>query len=260
MALYRNIAGVNNHGQQMGLTVLAPTLLDRSTLFPPITEVLPGTYDLSTRLTDPEFYAAERERMAQALADATAAKYDWLLSHTLAEVTAAGYYVTADNGSVFKWTDPEHTTSTAYLALQDIQNIENARGTAGTLLLHLQQPALAKDTAGYAGGGSATWGSTSTYSDPIPQVQDLPPVQAGPDGVEFEYSGPSTVIPPTTSTPTTTTTTTATAVKSNLAPLVALGGLVAVAIAGESLTGRKTNILFAGGVGALFYLMVKRNK
>lgn len=270
MALYRNIAGLDNQGQQVGLSILQPTT---STLrFQPISEmdILPGTYNLDRFSQTPEEYAAERERLAQAMADAKAAKYDYLLTTSLSQLTAEGYYVTLDNGSIFKWDDATHYTSRAYLPIQDIQEIENARGNAGTLLLHMQQPALAKDTAGYAGGGSSTWGSTTQYSDPIPEVQDLPPVTESPSGdVKFEYDGPfaiPTVDTPTntttTTTPTTTTTTTTTptTAKSNLAPLVAIGGILAVAIAGDRLAGRRAGLVVVGGVGALFYLMAKRSK
>lgn len=260
MALYRNIAGVNSPGA-VGLTLFTPTTVELS----------PTSATDFRNLLDTKLQTSE-EIYAQIWA-ATNAKYDWLLSHSLAEVTAAGYYVTEDNGSIFQWTDAAHTTSVAYLPIQDIQEVENARGTAGTLLLHLQQPALAKDTAGYAGGASASWaeanpysGTGDVYSTPIPEVQDLPPVISdGAGGVTFEYTGPMAI--PTGTTPTTTTTTTtttpnttATAVKSNIAPLVALTALVAVAIGGDAITGRRTNLIFAGGVGALFYLMAKRSK
>jgi hypothetical protein len=129
----------------------------------------------------------------------------------------------------------------------------------------MQEPALAKDTAGFVGGGSSSTGAVTQYSDPIQEVQDLPPVKTDSTGeVVLEYTGPSIYNPgtttPTTTTPTTTTNTPATAVKSNIAPLVALGGLVAVALGGDALTGRRTNILFAGGVGAFLYFMAKRNK
>lgn len=245
----------------MGLTLLEP-LVDRSGLFAPITDILPGVYTLPNRLEDPEGYAATIAQIEADAANLAATKYDWLLSHSLSEVTASGYFVGIDDGSIFTWLNPEHTSSTVYLALQDIQNIENARGTAGALLLHLQEPALAKDTAGYAGGGSSTWGSTQ-YTDPISEIQDLPPVTANEDGEPvFEYTGPSTLTPTDTSTTPTipsTTTTTAT-IKSNIAPLAAIAAVLAVAVAGDQVIGRRTNMLFVGGVGALFYIMAKRNK
>lgn len=246
MALYRNIAGFIDEGQQLGLTLLIPP-----------TAVLQNTS--GTLLPGPGGFPFPNPAD---IAAAKAAKYDYLLSHSLDELTAAGYYVTTDNGSVFQWTDAAHNTSTAYLPLQDIQEIENSRGTAGALLLHLQQPAIAKDTAGYAGGGSSTGGSVTQYSDPIPDVQDLPPVKTNQNGeAVFEYTGPSTAIPGgSTTTPTKTTTAPAAAVKNNIAPLVALGGLVAVALAGDRLAGRRTNVLFVGGIGAFFYFMAKRTK
>lgn len=259
MALYRNIAGVNGSGA-VGLSLLAPTYA----------QFTPAVVDLSP--TSAEDFRDLLDTKLQTSADIQAQiwaakndKYDYLLNHSFDQVTNEGYYVTTDNGSIFKWTDKAAGNSIAYLGIADIQDIENARGTAGALLLHMQQPALAKDTAGFVGGGSSSTGATIKYSNPIQEVQDLPPVTTDSTGeVVLEYTGPSiynsTPTTTTTTTPTTTTTTPAAAVKSNLAPLVALGGLVAVALGGDALTGRRTNILFAGGVGALLYFMAKRNK
>lgn len=273
MALYRNIAGVNGSGA-VGLTLLSPTMatLKPIDLSPTAAQDFRDLIDL--KLSN----SAEIQAQAWALKNE---RYDYLLSHSFEEVTAAGYFVTLDTGSIFKHTDTAPNTifntgsgdyAIAYLALMDIQDIENERGNAGTLLMHMREPAIAKNTAGYIGGGSFTFGS-ALYTEPIPEVRDLPPVHLGSDGIAaFEYSGPSTVVPTgNTNTTTTTTTTTATtpntttaipaaAVKNNIAPLVALGGLVAVALAGDSLTGRRTNLLFAGGVGAFFYFMAKRSK
>ncbi len=258
MALYRNIAGVNGSGA-VGLTLLSPTY---ATFTPTITDLSPTSATDFRNLLDTKLQTTA-DIQAQIWA-AKNDKYDYLLNHSFEQITNEGYYVTTDNGSIFKWTDKAAGDSVAYLAIQDIQDIENARGTAGTLLLHMQQPALAKDTAGFVGGGSTSTGAVTQYSDPIPAVQDLPPVTTGENGEPvLEYTGPSTInINPTTTTttPTTTTATPAAAVKNNIAPLVALGGLVAVALAGDRLTGRRTNLLFAGGVGAFFYFMAKRNK
>ena len=196
--------------------------------------------------------AAERQWAA------TVAKYDFLLSKSLAELTALGYYITVDNGSVFYYTSADHNTSTAYLPIQDIQEVENARGTAGILLMHFKQPAIAKDTAGYSGGGTSA-GGNPTVTDPIPVVADLPPVvDDGQGGVKFEYTGPG----PTSGVPGGTETPTDNAAlpgagKKDIMPVVAAGGVVALALAGDSVTGRRTNILFAGGLGLLFYLLAK---
>lgn len=251
MALYRNIAGVN--GGAMGLTLLSPQYVELSPTSATDFRNLLDTKLQTSADIQAQIWAAKND------------KYDYLLNHSYDQVTAEGYYVTTDNGSIFKWTDKAAGDSVVYLAIQDIQDIENARGTAGTLLLHMQQPALAKDTAGFVGGGSTSTGAVTQYSDPIPAVQDLPPVTVGEDGEPvLEYTGPSTInLPGTTTTTTTSTTTTATpaaAVKNNIAPLVALGGLVAIALAGDAVTGRRTNLLFAGGVGAFFYFMAKRTK
>lgn len=262
MALYRNIAGFNG-SDAVGLTLLSPVTLGPSTLGPSLNPFNP-TSDTAFR----DLLDTKLENTVEAQARLWALKndrYDYLLSHSLQELTQAGYYVTTDNGSIFQWTDADHYTSIAYLPISDIQDVENARDTAGTLLLHMQQPALAKDTAGFVGGGSTTTGAITQYSDPIPAVQDLPPVTTGSDGeTVLEYTGPSTInttpTTTTTTTPTTTTATPAAAVKNNIAPLVALGGLVAVALAGDTFTGRRANLLFAGGLGAFFYFMAKRTK
>lgn len=257
MGLYRNIAGVNDP-EGMGLTLLSPTY---ATFTPTLTTLSPTSASDFRDLLDTKL-ATTAEIQAQLWAKKNE-RYDYLLSHSFEEVTQAGYYVTTDNGSIFQWTDPSHTTSVAVLPIQDIQEIENERGTAGALLLHMQEPAIAKDTAGYGGGGSASGGSTTQYSDPIGPVQDLPPVIAdGSGGVKFEYTGPISTLPsvttPTTTTTSTTTTPTPTTTKNNIVPLVAIGGLLAVALAGDRILGTRSRLVFVGGVGALFYLMAKR--
>lgn len=109
-------------------------------------------------------------------------RYDYLLSTPLDALTNAGYFVTTDNGSIFKGT-PEYAQ--VYLAIQDTQAIENERGTPGTLLIHMKQPALAKDTAGYEGGSSSTFTDEPPVKTPIPEIQVLPPVIKDDTGVVY---------------------------------------------------------------------------
>lgn len=256
MGLYRNIAGVNEP-DSMGLSLLSPTY---ATFTPTITTLSPTSAADFRDLLDTKLQTSA-DIQAQIWAKKNA-DYDYLMGHTFDEVTAEGYYVTTDNGSIFKWTDKAAGNSVAFLVIQDIQDIENARGTAGALLLHMQEPALAKDTAGFAGGGSTSTGATQMYSDPIQTVQDLPPVITdGSGGVTFEYTGPNTALQNATASTTTTTTTTqtpTTATKNNIVPLIAVGGLLAIALAGDRVLGGRSKLVFVGGVGALFYIMAKR--
>ena len=233
MALYRNIAGFNDDGR-IGLSLYST---------PSLTFIDSGT-SLPSPFTDPAAYQEQQQAVQEATITEMNARYDWLMSHTFDEVTAAGYYVTTDNGSIFQWVDVSHTTSTAYLPLQEIQRIENERGTAGSLLMHLQQPEIAKDTAGFEGGGSATFyqeagvdPETRVVTDPIPDVQTLSPVS--------------------TTTATTSTTTQpglpVATPKNNFLPLALAAGLAAVALVGEPLLKKRRKLVFLGGVGALFY-------
>lgn len=243
MGLYRNIAGFLDTGQ-VGLSLFdlpSITLVDSGGLLP-------------SPFSDPAAAQQQHQDMTAAYEAEMKSEYDYLLTTPLTSLTAAGYYVESD-GSIFYWTDAAHTTSHAYLALDWIQKIENERGTPGALLLHMQQPALAKDTAGYEGGTSGTWyasngvdPTTQVVTDPIPAVQTLPAVQT------------TTTIPVT---PTTTTTTTQTpppaaAVTNNFLPLALIAGLGVVAVAGDKLLHERRKVVFAGGVAALFYLMAKR--
>lgn len=268
MALYRNIAGAND--DRIGLTLYqSPTLTVQPT----------GSSYLLDQMRDREAWQQQMEA-TQATYEATQnSRYDWLMSHSYSEITAAGYYVEM-GGSIFQWTDGSLNSSTVYLSLDWIQKIENERGTAGALLLHMQEPALAKDTAGYAGGSSATWyesggvdPTTEIVTIPISEVQTLPPVVTNPDGsVTFDnelpsngFPAPTTTAPTTTTIPTTTTTTPtslpvdpATALKNNLLPLAAIAGVLFVAVAGDELP--RKNLFFLGGVGALFFFMAKKQQ
>lgn len=244
MALYRNIAGFPDNSR-IGLSLYqAPTL----------TIIDSSSFSLPSPFSDPVAYQEQQQAVQDATTTEINNRYANLMDHTYDENTAAGYYVDTTDGSIFQWTDGAHTTSVAYLPIQDIQRIENAAGTAGALLLHMQQPAIAKDTAGYESGNSTSYltsqgvdPGTQTVSDPIPAVQTLPPVTSTTDGV--------------TTTPTVTTTQTAvptTTPKNNFLPLAILAGLGVVAIAGEPLLHKKRRLVFVGGIGALFYIMAKR--
>lgn len=259
MGLYRNIAGISD--RSMGLSLYdAPTF----------TLDLGGSSILPSPFTDPAAYQEIRDTASENYEAEMNARYDWLMNHSYQEITATGYYVTPDNGSVFQWTDAAHTTSVSHLSLDWIQNIENARGTAGSLLMHMQEPALAKDTAGYESGGSSTWygdPATPTVSEPIPEVVALPPVvPSGDGGVIFDpevvvtnsYPVPGTT-PSDTETPITPLPVDpATAIKNNLLPLATVAGVLVVALGGNELLHKRSKPVFVLGVGALFYLMAKK--
>lgn len=251
MALYRNIAGIgdeyqyNEQGPSMGYAFLQP--IETVTVYPSNNTSFPHSIDDGTVA-------------AQAIS-----RYDWLLSHSTYEISQAGYYVES-NGSIFQWTDAGHTTSVAYLPIQDIQEIENSRGTAGTLLMHLNEPVIAKDTAGYGGGGTASGGSTTQYSNPIDEVANIPPPAGGPNVIndytppiltnplttplngDSSNSGP----PPPSGGPGHLSSTNKTL------PLVALAGLALVAVTGAQVFKKTTNLVFVGSLGLLYYTMNKK--
>ena len=246
MGLYRNIAGFLGNTGQVGLSFYdTPSITFGS-----------GGLSLPSPFNDPVGYQQQLDTAATNYEVAMNAQYDWLMSHTYPEITAAGYYVTPDNGSIFQWTDKAAGNSVAYLPLDWIQKIENGRGTPGALLLHMQEPALAKDTAGYEGGSSASWlgvePGTNTVTDPIPAVQTLSPVQPTPTTTT------TTPVSPTATTTTTQTLPSAAAITNNFLPLALIAGLGVVAVAGDQLLHERRKVVFAGGVAALFYLMAKR--
>lgn len=281
MALYRNIAGFDPYSQ-VGLLL---NLKDAFT--PPTTEPAPNTaappptggglvlsqpnvVQILPPGTLPQYNPATSATIVnpdvQAAIDAfQAAKqgyYNYLLSASPYDLTQAGYYVSNDC-SVFKWTDAAHTQSIDYLALQDIQDIENAAGTAGTLFMHMGLPICAKDTAGYAGGGRASQGATIMYSTPIADVLAIPATPTGPNVIQ-DYNPPQTtppiIAPINTSSgtttpagsgvPTSTAASTSMLVSGNTLGVVALG-LAAIAVA------RSKKFLFVGGLGLLYYSMSK---
>lgn len=278
MALYRNIAGFNPYSQ-VGLLlnlkdaftppiVSPPATLDTQPATggglvisqPTVVQILPpgATWGSGTTLQDS---AQIIHDAAAALAAAKQGYYNYLLSTSPYDLTQAGYYVDPD-GTVFKWNDASHTSSVVYLALQDIQDIENNAGTAGTLFMHMGLPVLAKDTAGYAGGGRASQGATTMYSTPIADVLAIPATPTGPNVIQ-DYNPPQTtppVISPvstdsgTTATgsgvPTSTQTPASTLISGSTLGVVALG-LAAIAVV------RSKKLLFVGGLGLLYYSMSK---
>jgi len=245
MGLYRNIGGFLDNGRSVGLSLYSPslTLLDA-----PTTSILPSPF------LDPVAYQEQQQATQDAYYTEMQARYDWLMSHTLNEIKATGYYVDQSDGSIFQWQDPDHITSTAYLPLGDIQRIENAAGTAGALLLHMQKPALAIDTAGYSGGSSATFYQDAGV-DPSTQVTSYP-VTTTTTSTTSTNTTPATT--QTAVTPTSLPTDLTTRLKNNVVPLAALAALTIVAIEGDNVLGRRRKVAFVGGLGLLFYLMAKK--
>jgi hypothetical protein len=207
------------------------------------------------------------EENAQAIRDAAAAiqagmavTYDMLLNMSIFDFTRNGYIIVG--GSIFQ-------SGKIVLALQDIQRIENERGTAGTLFMHLGEPVLAKDTAGYCCGNMRSQGAYTLYSTPIPEVLAIPDPPPPGGNVISDYNPPAppnttvTPIPPAATTPTgtpatTPTTTPATATPGTVLPLLTVAGLAIVAVAGVQLLKKKTGLVFAGGLG-LLYFQLKKN-
>lgn len=148
-----------------------------------------GTPDVSDGENITDFLNAPRLPIDQSAM--MQSRYDLLMSMPLDKLTADGYFVTTDNGSIFKGT---MDSGVSFLPIQDIQQIENARGTAGALLMHFQQPAIAKDTAGHEGGSSTTFSGQEPGPEApiIPEVANLPPVQTSPDGTTT-FTDPNSV-------------------------------------------------------------------
>ncbi len=168
---------VNGGGTPMvnNLTLLPPSMASLPTIQPWV-PVGSGDVTLGPTVVDMQQQAADLEAQYWA---AAAKKYDLLMSLSKADLDKEGYFITTDNGSVFKGT---MNSSVSFLPLQDFQKIENERGTPGALLMHFNEPALAKDTAGYEGGTSGTVNGQPPVVEPIPDVQNLPPVVKTDDG------------------------------------------------------------------------------
>lgn len=266
MALYRNIAGFSPNSQVglllnlQGSTALPPPTGGGTSIIDPSTVTLlpPGTLPVYNPTTSATIVNPQIQDAYTALAAAKQSNYNYLLSTDPVVLTQSGYYVD-DYGNVQHWASPDHTQSSTYLALEDIQDIENSAGTAGTLFMHLGLPLMAKDTAGYAGGAMASQGATHMYSTPIADVLAIPAAPTGPNVIQ-DYNPPQTtppVISPGTTTtqtgsgiPVTTTTPTSTLTSGDTLGVVALG-LAAIAVA------RSKKLLFVGGLGLLYYSMSK---
>jgi hypothetical protein len=107
------------------------------------------------------------------------------------------------------------------------------------------------------------------FPDPISptDIKETIPIDLLPPLVPIGPTTPiDTVLPPifkpTTDTPTTPTTSVlpldvTTALKNNLLPLLALAGLVVVAVKGEDLLHSKRKLVYVGGVGLLYYILAK---
>lgn len=106
------------------------------------------------------------------------ARYDQLLAMPYDQFKQSYYVGQTDSakGSIFL------SNGTGYLDLNQIQRIENSRGTAGALLMHLQEPAIAKNTAGYSSGSDSTFTNTPPSNPVIETVAQLPDVTKGADG------------------------------------------------------------------------------
>lgn len=281
MALYRNIAGFGQMPHQMGLTLLPPVQLPR--LSPGDTSVLQDALNIdiykppTTQVTQPEIPTGGAlnttpiltpQDILNNVADQQAVfetLYNTLLSMSLYDITKNGFFVDAD-ASVQQCTDPTHSTCKIVLPLQEIQRIENNRGTAGTLFMHFNLPLLAKDTAGYAGGAQASDGATTVYSPPIDEVASIPNPPGGPNVIN-DYTNPVPTTPTytpndgTTNAPGSNTTQTpaSSTPTGNVLSMATVAGLAVIAIAGEALLKKRTRIVFIGGLGLLYYSM-KANK
>lgn len=128
-----------------------------------------------------EIHAAA-DAYAQAYAQDMIKRYDTLMSTSLDSLKAQGFSVVDSIQSTGYTTASVFQDNKVYLPLQDIQEIENARGNAGSLFLHFNEPAIAKDTAGYAGGTSGTFTGSDPTHPVTPEVDNMPPVIKTPDG------------------------------------------------------------------------------
>lgn len=268
MALYRNIAGVNN--SQIGLalnlkdyftppnvpvqpeTPVTPPATGGGLVVsqPNVVQILPpGTqWGSGTNIVDSY---QQIQGAFSALAAAKQGYYNYLLTTSPVDLTSAGYYV-SDSGDVYVFTDATHRS--VYLALQDIQDIENNAGTAGTLFMHLGLPVMAKDTAGYAGGGRASQGATTMYSMPIADVLAIPATPTGANVInDYNPPQPATpIITPINNGVTGNSVTTATTSQPSGTTL----SFAAIGLAVIGLIGGK-KLLMAGGLGLLYFSMMK---
>lgn len=268
MGLYRNIAGLNPYNQ-VGLLL---NLKDAFT--PPITQpptgggltiqdpstvtILPAgtqwsgsntTLQQSTQYIRNAFDALEAEMNN---------RYNALLANTPQYISSINIKIDSSTDNIIQC-DSEGNNCSVFLELQYVQSIENAAGTAGTLFMHMGLPIIAKDTAGYAGGGRASQGATSMYSTPIAEVLAIPATPTGSNVIQ-DYNPPQQSVPgaPSTgggdvaTTPGTTLNPSVTtpAASNKTLSYVALG-IAAIGVA------RSRKLLLVGGLGLLYYSMSK---
>lgn len=245
MALYRNISGVGQVG-----SLFMPTL---ATTQPVPDSSTPIAFHYFDPVASDAAYWAEQN-----------SRYDYAMSKSASQLASEGIFMIPNDATLWQG-DTATLTGRAWLPLQDIQKIENERGTAGALMLHMQQVQLAQDTAGYAGGGSASGGSTQV-TDPIPEVQTatvsvidtVPPTTPPPTAIP----APNADIPITTPSSPVAPVSTATMLPniggSKVLPLVTAGGLLLVAFKGDDLIPRRKRLVFLGGLAVLYYTLTKQ--
>jgi len=170
--------------------------MDTATIqFPPL-----GTGDTTQGLNITDI-AAQKAATAAAYEAEQNKRYDYLMSTPIDDLRAAGYFVakdtdyTANTGGIWRpVTDVEKATllvsadAIPFLTIDWIQLIENQRGKAGALLMKFNEPAIAKNTAGYEPGVTSTSNQTPV-TVPIPAVENLPPVTVD-NGVPVFTSDP----------------------------------------------------------------------
>lgn len=243
MALYRNIAGIEKIGfdefskaGSVGMTLYSPTgsFTYTSDTPLPIRDIFAEPVDPSIRFN--QYMDQQRQR------------YDYAMSRTAGELASEGIVVTTDNGSLFK-------DNVAWLPIQDVQYIENERGTAGALLMHMNEVQLAVDTAGYEGGGSGSGGSTQV-TNPIPEVPA--PEILTPGTPELEPTPISDIPAPTTDIPAPPIIPRSQTGSALINPftIIGAGGLVFTLMKGKELKERK--ILLLGSVAALAYGLLRK--
>jgi hypothetical protein len=145
--------------------------------------------------------AAQKAATAAAYEAEQNKRYDYLMSTPIDDLRAAGYFVAKDTdyaantGGIWRpVTDAEKATllvsadAIPFLTISWIQLIENQRGKAGALLMKFNEPAIAKNTAGYEPGVTSTSNQTPVTT-PIPAVENLPPVTVD-NGVPVFTSDP----------------------------------------------------------------------
>jgi hypothetical protein len=204
MAKQKINKGINKDFEKAteALTSGSPKMVNNLTILRDFTSPSVGALPITSGISDGPTIVDITRNAEQIAADYEATmrqKYSYLMETDISKLISENYWV-SENGSIFKGT---FDYSTVYLPIQNIQKIENEAGNPGALLLHMQKPAIAKDTAGYEGGSSGTFNGQPPVVQPIPDVQVLPPVVKTDAGVTFEDGTtdiPQTSIPDNTTT------------------------------------------------------------